>query len=52
MGPALTDDSPQLIAAYMAARQARFECRERTQIHVLKDKPDCIREMLKSNEPH
>jgi hypothetical protein len=47
--PVYTDDSPRLMAAYMAARQARFEHGEHPQQHVLQAKLDRIRDMLDSD---
>lgn len=43
-------DSPRLMKAYMAARQARFERRERAQVYELQSKLDRIREVLDSND--
>jgi hypothetical protein len=48
--PVYTDDSPRLMAAYMAARQARFEHGENPQQHVLKAKLDRIKEILDSDD--
>ncbi len=45
-----TDDSPRLMAAYMAARQARFEHGEHPQQHVLQSKLERIREVLDSDD--
>lgn len=47
--PVYTDDSPRLMAAYMAARQARFEYGERPQQYVLQAKLDRIRDVLDSD---
>lgn len=44
--PVYTDDSPRLMAAYMAARQARFEYGEHPQQYVLQAKLDRIRDVL------
>jgi hypothetical protein len=49
-GPRLTYDSPRLMAAYKAARQARFEHGERSQVHIYKTKLNRIREMLDSDD--
>jgi hypothetical protein len=48
--PVYTDDSPRLMAAYMAARQARFEHGEHPQQYILQSKLDRIREVLDSDE--
>lgn len=45
-----TDDSPRLMRAYLAARQARFEHGENPQQHVLKAKLDRIKEILDSDD--
>jgi hypothetical protein len=45
-----TDDSPRLMRAYMAARQARFEHGENPHQHVLKAKLDRIKEILNSDD--
>jgi hypothetical protein len=48
--PYYGDDSPRLMKAYMAARQARFEYHERAQVYELQSKLDRIREVLDSDE--
>lgn len=48
--PVYTDDSPRLMAAYMAARQARFEHGEKPQQHILQAKLDRIKEVLDSDD--
>jgi hypothetical protein len=47
--PVYTDDSPRLMAAYMAARQARFEHGEHPRQHILQAKLDRIRNVLESD---
>jgi hypothetical protein len=48
--PTYTYDSPRLMAAYKAARQARFEHRETPQAYVLQSKLARIREILESED--
>jgi len=48
--PCYTDDAPRLLKAYIAARQARFEHRERAQVYNLQSKLDRIWEVLDSDE--
>jgi hypothetical protein len=48
--PHYTFDSSRLMAAYRAARQARFEHGERGQVYVLLSKLNRIREILDSDE--
>jgi len=48
--PHLTYDSPRLMEAYRAARQARFEHGERSQVHIYRTKLNRIREMLDSDD--
>jgi hypothetical protein len=48
--PYYGDDSPRLMKAYIAARQARFEYHERAQVYELQSKLDRIREVLDSDE--
>jgi hypothetical protein len=48
--PVYCDDSQRLTKAYMAARQARFEHGERTQMYELQSKLDRIREVLDADD--
>jgi hypothetical protein len=43
-------DSPRLLAAYKAAREARFEFGERSQHYILQSKLDRIREVLDADD--
>jgi hypothetical protein len=45
-----TDDAPRLMKAYIAARQARFEHRERAQVYVMQEKLNRIQEVLDSDD--
>jgi hypothetical protein len=48
--PAPTNDTPRLMRAYMAARQARFEYHENPEVYVLQSKLERIREVLDSDD--
>ncbi len=48
--PVYNDDSSRLMGAYIAARQARFERRERAQVYILQDKLDRIQKVLESDD--
>ncbi len=48
--PIYADDTPRLMAAYMAARQARFEHKEHPQQYFLQSKLKRIREVLDSED--
>jgi hypothetical protein len=48
--PVYTDDSPRLMAAYMAAHQVRFEHGEHPQQYILQAKLDRIKEVLGADD--